>query len=650
MTALLLLLLLFQQPLLAEAGQDRDVQMWLELGRQAESAGEYEEALRIWTDARSRLTAPSTELATDYIRLVTEQKLRDYYPMAVSFYLWGLSEGAMSESNIPALQNELDFLEPLVGEETYERWSGLLTDRNPILLDEILGYWESVNPVPDRPGNPRLLEHWERIAYVREHFTRGWADATPYGTDDRGTYYVKYGEPNIKDEGVFQLFESDVSRVMRDSDSSRTILDILYTRAGAPHRYEYWIYYAPNEEMTHNLVLMFGERSRGGYGRLYTMEDLLPNVLFTSRRENFDRAAMAIQEIYYDQLATKDHYFNRMYHEILTKKRDAENGLGYRVASQNARRLNYVETYRNMRAAPEQISAEEKSIPEIPIDITQYRLLDEAGNPVLLSFVESRPTVAFLFDQGEESPENEEERLGRYRLTHGLRLSDEHRRTISRSQYRPDLYIDPLGDTPSSSVFTLSWLSQATHQHFYAELSNTDPDSPRRFESLIPEDIRGLGRVELPQPEPLPLDGTLLLGDLILGYEKRAGRREGALFDFVVANDRQVPEGEPLVVHFELYHLEQNEEGVADFEITYEIRPVQRILLWDRTGDPGDFSLTLSFRHDVSRFAESLEIETQGLEPGRYELTWKALDLNSGEETAQEIRFEIIGEEQQQDD
>src|SRR5690606_11451492 len=116
---------------------------------------------------------------------------------------------------------------------------------------------------------------------------------------------------------------------------------------------------------------------------------------------------------------------------------------------------------------------------------------------------------------------------------------------------------------------------------------------------------------------------------------------EGARFPFVVSNNGQIPEEENLVVHFELYNLEMDNSGIAHFEVDYEIRSVRRVLFWNRVRSEGDLSITLSFQHDMPRFTESLEIETQGLDPGDYELVWRARDLSSGQETTRSREFEI---------
>lgn len=630
-----ILVVLFSMQSGNHATVNLDAEYWLERGREAEAAGEYEQTLKIWSEAQSKLRIPSLELGVEYIRLACEQQLREYYPMAIAMYNWGLSDQEMNGPNINALEVEIARLEPLADPDEFKQWNQLLDDRNPVLLDELRGFWQSMNPVPGRSYNPRLLEHWERIAYARKHFIR--AVEPPYGTDARGRYYVKYGEPDRKEEGIFSLNESDVRRAIRDAEtSSRAIIDILYNRAHAPHHYEYWIYDSPNEDMMFNLVLLFGERSAGGFDRLYTLEDFFPNSLFASNRENFGLAARTVLEVYYRQLANRDPYFMSMYHEVLSRK---SSGLSPSLASQMVRFQNRVTTRLNLRPAPEQISTEEKAVPSIPLKVYQYRLIDEDGNPFLLSFLESRLTTAYFLDQREESGQ---ELLDHYALSHGLRVSDLHRRIIGQSQIHPALIIDPFEDSPSGSVFTVPFVSAGTRQLFYAELTNRDPGSPPSFESLLPDDVRAVGRLEVPQQDHLERDDRLLMGDLILGYKNLTDNANNSLFDFVVTNDRRIPTNENLVVHFELYDLELDEEGIANFEVEYELLPVSRFLFWDRTGDHHDFSLTLNFSHDRPHFAESLEIETPVPEPGHYELIWRARDLNSGHEVQQDLRLEII--------
>ncbi|MFQ5639115.1 MAG: GWxTD domain-containing protein [bacterium] len=57
--------------------------------------------------------------------------------------------------------------------------------------DHIENYWRAVNPNPILAENDILKEHIRRRTYVRQHFA---AKEPPY-FDDRGKYYIKYGEP-----------------------------------------------------------------------------------------------------------------------------------------------------------------------------------------------------------------------------------------------------------------------------------------------------------------------------------------------------------------------------------------------------------------------------------------------------------------------
>ncbi|MGH7451070.1 MAG: GWxTD domain-containing protein [bacterium] len=78
-------------------------------------------------------------------------------------------------------------------------------------LDEkkayIQHYWKSSNPNPLFPQNDWLLEFNRRIQYAKKHFRH---PSPPY-VDDRGRYYIKYGEPRrrFKDFGGDVRFDDD---------------------------------------------------------------------------------------------------------------------------------------------------------------------------------------------------------------------------------------------------------------------------------------------------------------------------------------------------------------------------------------------------------------------------------------------------------
>ena len=131
------------------------------------------------------------------------------------------------------------------------------------------------------------------------------------------------------------------------------------------------------------------------------------------------------------------------------------------------------------------------------------------------------------------------------------------------------------------------------------------------------------------------------MSDLILGYQKMEQTNHQSFFDFVAANDRRIPEGENLVIHFELYELLTDSAGMSHFEVEYEITPKSGLLGWIKK-KRDKFNITLEFDNFGNRFAESLEIDVTELEPDEYQLTWIVTDLESGRIQEEQIHFEVF--------
>jgi hypothetical protein len=224
----------------------------------------------------------------------------------------------------------------------------------------------------------------------------------------------------------------------------------------------------------------------------------------------------------------------------------------------------------------------DEEIEQIPVNVYQYRLLDEKGAPILITFLESRPQQAFMIDltnnQGSmyaahdqvDEEEATAEVFGSYKLVHGLQLRDPAWKLLSGSRLEPNMILDFEDEhTHSGSVFTVPYLGTGHTQVFYAELHNRHPASHPVRVTPFPDHLRGLGKVELPQPEPLRIEpGRMEAGDIILGFEKRDDIEENQLFPFVVSNEKKIPEGENLVIHFQLYNMSQDPGGISVLQWT----------------------------------------------------------------------------------
>lgn len=137
-------------------------------------------------------------------------------------------------------------------------------------------------------------------------------------------------------------------------------------------------------------------------------------------------------------------------------------------------------------------------------------------------------------------------------------------------------------------------------------------------------------------------EGELGVGDIILGYSKiDEVPDDQVLFHFTPANNRKIPAGENLVVHFEVYQLQTTPDGFSSFDLDYEIRPRSRLFDWARA-QVDQFTISLTFENEGDRFVESLEIETVQLEPGNYELTLTIREPSSNQTKEQQIQFEVV--------
>lgn len=316
------------------------------------------------------------------------------------------------------------------------------------------------------------------------------------------------------------------------------------------------------------------------------------------------------------------------------------------------RNQNLLSAYQVNRRAPDKFSTEEKKISSIPIDIYQYRLLDESNQPIFLTFMESQPLQAFLTDfianeevisESKNHQVRNDEDNSWYDLIHGIQLRNQNWDILAQSEQSPHLIFYP--EEPFiGSVFEIPWAGEGVNQIFYVKLLNRHPDSKPPGKSIFSDSLRGLGKLKIEQPEPLKVEtGKMVMSDLILGYQKSEKRDNQSYFGFVAATDRRIPEGENLVIHFELYGLQTDSTGMSHFEVEYEITPKSGLTEWMRR-KRDEFSLTLSFENFGDRFLESLEIDAEGLEPDEYELTWIVHDVQSGGKVEEKVEFMVIND------
>ncbi|MEX2573683.1 MAG: GWxTD domain-containing protein [Balneolaceae bacterium] len=675
-----LLLLLFYP--LSLSGQFHDAD-WFEQGLLAEFRGEYEQALNIWMNAREQLDQPDSRIGLGYIRVATEQEMDDHYETATDMYLWAISS-PFTGVNRAAVRQEIERLRPLLGDGIYRQWLNWFEERNQNLASDMKGFWIQMDPTPGETVNERLIEHWHRIAYSRANFSRN--SNTIYGTDDRALIHVRYGKPDIKRAGVLSLDNQNIGRWLSQQFNSARMPDdpegnnpsfsfddenlerenafeqleeYVFQFHEYPE-YEIWVYHLLNNHQTDPLIFIFGTDIRtGDYQRQQSVDDFIPQRAYLSDRRSttlktdFIRQgltpALVLQMLYYEQLVDISSFFedrlNSIRESFIEQGPLAYSSLDLSLRSQSREML-------EMRAAeaPVENSSISRLLPSIPVEVHQYRLLDDESNPVIISFVESNPTEALLRDMeiirdgDSAAPEpdyrvQDPDYLGEYLLHHKLLVYDGNWEEIEYNRHSPAIRFT---ESPTGTVVQSVFLSPHRSQNFQAaaaELINSDPQSATPYTSIFPNQLRGLGTLKNQQPPPLTADPeTLELGDLILGY--RDDLPEDYPFAFRVANDQMIAGDESLLLHFEVYNLQPRPStGFTRFQLTYRIYPVLEdgTLLTDQEA----FYLTINFEDDQTRVIEDLEIQTAKLSSGLYELQVYIEDMVSSQEKNRNIRFEV---------
>lgn len=641
--------------------------------------GNTTRALNTWYEAYQEPGGKDSRIGFEYIRAVTENNLREYNAQATEMYYQAIMMGTGINSRV-ALRQEIERMQPIIGEGIYRQWTSWWDEQNSDLQTDMRGYWIQVDPTPSDISNERLLEHWTRIATARNRFTKN--GSTVYGTDDRALMYIRYGEPDRTQSGILTLqsfsiipwLENQLLNSVneddrpagdmmpmptRELDDLNRLEDVIYEFHQYPE-YEIWFYDRLTPERGENVPLIFGtDIQTGEFALQKSVSSFIPERAFYPERQRedqqleFTRAgitpALILQLIYYEQLVQVDPFFeNRMQtlqDQILEQGMDALKGMDLTFKAETSSLLE-----QQLARAPRQRSTYSSRISEIPLDIHQYRFLNEQNDPEIITYVESEPQEAFLIDYYQnrdrselgtdfETGANVAELFSFYELVHTLQVYDEKWNIVRSLSDTPELIIRrSSSDGNSLSMFRFKQ-EDNNNQSVSVKLMNYDPDTETVYDTPFPESLRGLNSLQFRQPEPLVSHSdSLEVADLVLGYQRDGWETEP--FSFYVANNQTIPFRETLYLHFEVYNLAWQPNGFTRFELTYRILPVEES--GEIRTDESEFILTLNFTNEYQRVVEDLEIETTDLTPGLYELRVFVVDTVTGQEKERMIRFEVV--------
>lgn len=646
--------------------------------------GDVDEALAYWENNYTEQSRVDARIGFEYMRIVTEQDFEDHFETATEMYYSALLKGTGANSRI-AVRQEIERLKPILGDGIYRQWTDWWDDEQPVLRSDIRGYWIRLDPTPAHVVNERLIEHWQRIAEARERFTKN--SSTIYGTDERAEVFVRYGEPDRVQSGLLTLQDMNIKpwlerQIIRRKRSTtdeggnleydderlpqiqeQTLEFILYENHRYPE-YEIWFYDDITVESESTVPFIFGTNIRNDqFEMLNTVEEFIPERAYSTQpfeerdMVQFTRAgltpALMLQMLYYEQLSNIDPFFeqrlNSLRDMVLEQEREVYGGLDAEFRKESAELIQQQELQ-----APRQLSTIEAKIPSVPVNVYQYRFLDEGQSPVLVTFIESDPREAFMIDFTRnridtvslnmiQRAEDISEILPQYQLQHSLQTYNDNWELTDRKTDNPNFSIQRNPFQAGASTVFQSDHTHRAQRSASAEIKNTDKSTQGpAFDTPYPESIRGLGSVHYREPTPLSANpDSLQVADLVLGYGIDSDEvSEEKMFPFFVANSQTIPWQETLALHFEVYNLEVQSNGFSRFELTYRILPVDESgrVLTDQT----EFILTLNFTSEESRLVENLEIETADLMPGLYELRVQITDVNSDQQVNRHTRFEVL--------
>lgn len=650
------------------------------------------------TDAENLIRSIEGESGPQYasafrlIKLVTEQGYSDLYQKSCELYLKGLSQDHLTEKDQELLEEELWHLQPFFGRREANGYEKMVEQKDPQIFSVLQSFWEKRDLTPSDSYNERLLEHWKRVHYALNNFST--TSRALY--DDRGGIYIKYGEPNKKRSGIFMYnpgFANYIIATRMDdgrggvSDAANAINTTLYLntlyQVREYHQYpsfETWVY-ENLVDHSESVIYLFGNTYGGNEMQIKkSVDDFVPSAAYSMTERNspvsmsilgggndggeseaadgdedegsnvLNQAsggnlgsgerispALVLQFMYYRQLASLDHYFSTQYDEMLNRYMDVSTPISRSLARQfqqtNSARLLIAQS-----RAPDEYSSGNDVMFNIGTTVHAYRFYDDELSPEMRLYFQDDVEEAVSFDRLQQYNSVDSIAYDDYEIVRTLEIFNDEAATsenISVVHQAAPVSEDPLLD----NTVNLALSAESARIRAVSELHNTRVDGGAiREGSVFRERIKGISNSEV-TVEPSGIDKNgFFTSDVILGY-----REGGDSGEVKLAHDRKIPEESAINFFYESYNLPENDEGLYSFALTYTIerdRSAVGSLL--RFWKNEQTSMTITNTNDRPVFDQMLEIVTEKLDPGSYNLI---LEFSEEEESpvlfSKELSFEI---------
>jgi GWxTD domain-containing protein len=550
-----------------------------------------------------------------FIELATQKDATKYYELACDLYSWGLSRAAGNPDFYDAIHKEVQRIAPILDEQQLRKWREDLRHGDAGMYDRIRRFWSDKDPTPSTKLNERLVEHWRRIAYARNNFTK--ASNAVYQTDHRGLIYVKLGKPDRVRTGSFGANRSEFKRftnVALDSEAGDRVdagpssgATSRATRQGLMldeidrfnqfPEYEIWFYRSSDSDAP--IMFLFGNREGiGSFGLRNGLEEFIPTRAFLRTnitKTNGISPGAVLQSVYYTELMHLHPSFADRYFELdrIWNFRDSGQPITQINRSLHLKRMQYqaVDTFDPLYLrVPNEKSTFLDSLSSVSLMVHPFRYLNDSGTAMLAMIVSSSSAV-----RGRYLDLASADVLPDYSTTYTLVLQDgqqkEFRRLIDANVPREinySTYVMPHDAAMAAYVISAEVNHPALAE---VELENEKEAAPERKGLLI-----GTGKTAAAIASPLfTQPDTLELSDLTVGV---VGSNDASPIPLPVIPSTKIWPQDLLKTYLEIYHLALDEDRMAHFVMDFEVSKIegkekskeQRVLLCR-------LSLTRQHRH-----------------------------------------------------
>ncbi len=590
-----------------------------------------------------------------FIEKVVRNDRTNFAALASEMYDWGLNAEDV-EPYKDLLEREIQYMGPVLTSSEKENLQHYLDEHDPRIYKKIRGIWNTRDVIISSEINERLIEHWERIIYAKENFTKN--DTTVYGTDERGEIYVRLGEPTNIEKGRVGTSNHEVRAKLYDLQNKGHIhpqaseevfrLQQHIMSSVIPADFELWQYYDVTEVERDQIFFLFGRRGGSGeFGLRNSVEEFISNSVFNNSAFGTRggggadiRIGTFLQFVYYNDLSTYDRFFGNRLQEY---DRAWQNSIGFdrvdgrtlrnRISRSNATRA----TQSVYDRAPNDTSIYERRLAGYDLDFRHYRFLDDHGRPEFVSIIQSDPEE--LFDLYGEIPGTDDSQVYKLHLKQGVvnhssenQKKDRNITNISRV-YDSRSGVESAPNSSHSLLASTDDMYSIVFSELYFGIPGND-DDPESWS------IVGMNKQRSDYPERLNDDGSeLLLSDIVLGSSAGDTVRVRDELIGLLRKDK-IEQGDDLQVMFEAYNFKSPDTDYVPYEIEYRIESSGRSW-WPFSGSEHQ-SLTWESVSDGWNDSQFFEVEQTDLDPGVYTLHITITETESNRQAERKIEFEVI--------